>query len=300
MNKRFELRGVSSMLSVQKVWKPSNLNEAWELITSSKKEGVCIVAGGTWLRTQWEASLLPLTTNLVSLENIKEMTSITESKENELMIGSQVTLADCLEDKRLKRYTPLLIKACRKIAAPSIRNQATIGGNIYTKAGDTIPALLVERAKLVWFNGVEIEIQSIESWLIVSSIKQEVRLLVGVKIEIDEKDQVNFAFFKKIGRRETFTASLVTIAGKGSIREGRFENVRLAAGGSFSPLRLSDTELELGNQQMNLSSIHDQIISEIQANADPYASADYKKIITANIILSELDQIMKHTGKGVS
>jgi carbon-monoxide dehydrogenase medium subunit len=277
------------------------LKDTWDILSKIEND-YCLVAGGTWLRTQWEANLKTKAANLVSLENIREMSSINEQVINgkhEIIIGACVTLSECYKSALLNKYVSPLVQACGKIAAPSIRNQATIGGNIHTIAGDAMPALLIANAELLWFNGENIEIESVEKWLITlqaNNSQKDNRILVGIKITTDEQEQESFSFFEKIGRRETFTASLVTVAGKGKRQgDGSVKDVALAVGGGgLYPMRLSLTELELESRQLSLESfqqIHKRIGLEFQPTSDPFASAEYKKMVAANLITSELYKV---------
>ncbi|MCL7747708.1 FAD binding domain-containing protein [Halalkalibacter alkaliphilus] len=286
------------MIETKKIWRPNNVKDAWEIQTNLKPSEYCYVSGGTWLRTQWEADLKEMPSNLISLEQIHEMKEVKEILflgKREIVIGSQVNLAACIKNPLLIKCLSPLVKACRNIAAPSIRNVATIGGNIYTAAGDTIPAFLIHNAKMRWFNGKEMETELMEEWLIglqANEMKRDQRILVDISVEIDERSNEDFSFFQKVGRRETFTASLVTVAGKGKISsEGTFQEVSLAAGGGPIPFRLPHTESELQNTEGSedlFKTIFPVITKEFNATSDPFASSDYKKTTVANLIISEL------------
>lgn len=285
------------MLAIPKLWRPSDLKEVWEIQNQLDREEYCLVAGGTWLRTQWEAKIRPVETNLISLENIREMCEIKEQLregKHEITIGSAVTLTRCIKNKLLNRCFPSFVTACKKIAAPSIRNQATLGGNIFTTVGDTIPSLLINHAELIWFDGGIIAAEPLEKWLITlqaNQFKRDNRILVGVRLALDEEEG-RFSFFSKVGRRETFTASLVSVAGKGKIsKDGYFQEVSLAAGGGGYPVRLQGAESGLENQRVSwplLQKIYSRVVAEFQTTSDSYVSDHYKKVVTANLIISEL------------
>ncbi|WP_332630798.1 FAD binding domain-containing protein [Halalkalibacter flavus] len=286
------------MIEPKKIWRPNNVKDAWEIQTNLKPSEYCFVSGGTWLRTQWEADLKEMPSNLISLEQIHEMKEVKESLSfgrREISVGSQVTLANCIKHPLLSEYLSPLVEACRQIAAPSIRNVATIGGNIYTASGDTIPAFLIHNARMHWFNGKQMETELMEEWLIglqANEWRRDQRILIDISVEIDERSNDDFSFFQKVGRRETFTASLVTVAGKGKInKEGTFQEVSLAAGGGPIPLRLSHTESELQNTEGSedlFETIFPMITKEFNATSDPFATSNYKKTTVANLIISEL------------
>ncbi|GAE26094.1 xanthine dehydrogenase [Halalkalibacter wakoensis JCM 9140] len=288
------------MIETKTIWQPTDLKEAWELQFNQGTEDYCFVSGGTWLRTQWEADLREMPANLISLERISELTEVKEALSfgrREIVIGSQVTLATCINHPILQKYVAPLVEACKKIAAPSIRNLATIGGNVYTAAGDTIPVFLIYNTTLRWFNGTEIETESLEQWLQAlqtNQFKRDQRILVDIVIEIAESQEGDFSFFTKVGRRETFTAAVATVAGKGTLSEdGLFENITLAAGGGPIPLRLASSETELIGKAPSESlfqEIYPIIVNEYRASSDAFSSENYKKIMVANLIVSELMQ----------
>jgi carbon-monoxide dehydrogenase medium subunit len=297
------------MLTTYKIWKPNDLKETWEIQNNLKPEEYCLVSGGTWLRTQWEANLRKMPPNLISLEKVSAMQEVKEQLsfgKREIVIGSQVTLASCIQNDLVQKYLSPLVKACRRIAAPSIRNQGTIGGNIYTATGDTLPVFLIYSTKLRWFNGQTTETELLEKWLIAlqaNEFKRDKRILIDVVIEIeDQEGHCDFSFFTKVGRREAFTAALVTVAGRGTVdHDGVFHNVLLAASGGSVPLRLSATELELQNQSCSmelLRNIHRSITNEFEATTDAFASATYKKSVVANLFVSELITKWDQTQRG--
>ncbi|MEQ9716359.1 MAG: FAD binding domain-containing protein, partial [Candidatus Asgardarchaeum sp.] len=65
----------------------------------------------------------------VSLRQLKSLKEI-EFGENEISIGSMVSLAFLAENKFLKKTFPALVSAAIRVASPQIRNMATLGGNI--------------------------------------------------------------------------------------------------------------------------------------------------------------------------
>ncbi|MHA7963144.1 FAD binding domain-containing protein [Paenibacillus sp. CAU 1782] len=102
-----------------------------------------------------------------------------------------------------------------------------------------------------------------------------------------------FSFFEKLGRREAFTPSVVTVAAIGSIdRKGRFRQVRLVAGGGAAlPHRLYEAERYLNGQTLGRSSIaalHTLIREGCAVAGDPFAGADYRKEVSANLLTARL------------
>ncbi|MBP3952455.1 FAD binding domain-containing protein [Bacillus suaedae] len=288
---------------MQTIWRPKDISEAWS-IQNNLAEEYTYVSGGTWLRTQWEADLLPMSPHLISLESLNETKGINETSlngETMVFIGASTTLASCITDPVVNTKVPLLAKACKNIAAPSIRNQATLGGNISIATGDTLPALLVYDSYLKWFNGTNYEYERLEDWL-VSPLQNHRRILVAIMIPVTQTTQEgDFCFYTKIGRRETFTASVVTVAGVGErTKDGIFQHIKLAAGGGASrTMKLALAAAKIENQpysQQLLEQVNQTIAEEVIVKSDPFASSAYKKGVIANLISSEFYHLAQSKG----
>ncbi|OIJ20797.1 hypothetical protein BKP45_08350 [Anaerobacillus alkalidiazotrophicus] len=296
------------MVTRCKVWRPKNLQEAWSIHSQTGIDQSCFVSGGTWLRTQWEAGLLNSPSDIISLESLEELKKIivqrTENNQEFVKIGSSTTIADCIKNPILRKNTEALVMSCEKIAAPSIRNQATIGGNILTAVGDTLPALLIYDAELTWYDGKLFESELLEKWLITRQFephKNETRLLVHINIPLEENSKKSFYFHKKIGRRKTFTPAIVSVAGKGKINNlNNFQSVTLAVGGGSSlPIKLFEAERVLNGFPFSLSllkKVHTAIFDEYVVVSDAFMTDQYKKTVAANLITAELCNIVEQGG----
>ncbi|WP_416148661.1 FAD binding domain-containing protein [Salipaludibacillus sp. HK11] len=294
------------MVTDEKVWRPDNLNDAWAL-SNRFSDQYCFVSGGTWLRTQWEAGNKKVAPQLISLDNVVELNGGIYLSDGEIVIGAFASLASVIKSTLMKKKAPLIVKACQNIAAPSIRNQATLGGNLLSRVGDAIPALLVLDAKLNWFDGEEIVTEPLEDWLISEGVSK--RILVSITIRehpvVPSDMQNEFSFYLKIGRRETFIPSVVTVAGKGIYDScaDTFQKVSLVVGGgSIVPTRLKRAEVVLENQLFSkdtLQDVYTHVREEYKPIGDAFSSALYKNKVAANLIVSELYrlEVARHASK---
>ncbi|WP_373232884.1 FAD binding domain-containing protein [Cohnella sp.] len=277
------------------VWHPLDAAEALKLKQSLGQNSVYI-SGGTLLRTQWEAGIAAMPLHLIDLSGISGTSGVTVQKE-EMIIGAQTLLSTIRYDSNIATFFPLLADAVRQIAAPSIRNQASIGGNIVSVVGDAIPALLVYGAELIWQDGLETETIELKSWMLQPEVYQSdpSRLLLHIRLPLESQNTntKRFSAYHKVGRREVFTPSVVTVALSGSIDEhGMLSDVRIAAGGGQTPPhRLSHSEdLLEGNiaDQELLTKLYESIIKEFEPIGDLFAGVAYRKQIAANLIVTEL------------
>lgn len=266
--------------------------EKEELQRLFKKESG-IISGGTILQLNWEAGL-EKPPHLISIEKIVHLSGIQEVNINNnsyIKIGSTTTIADCCKSEIVKEKATILFEACQKIAAPAVRNRATIGGNICSKIGDSIPALLALNADLEFYNGKETYIISLVKWL--RSLESSLfELLTNVYIPIHSQDDESFSFFRKVGRRESFTAAVISVAGYLEKKNGKMVNVRLAVGGgAHVPSRLTKAENELMNardEEIDWKSFYTSIKDSFSSYTDPFISENYRKKVAANIFLTTL------------
>jgi carbon-monoxide dehydrogenase medium subunit len=285
------------------VWEPDSVEAAWRL--RDKLGPKCkFVAGGTFLRTQWESGISVMPDHLISLASIKGMVGIRKEADF-IFIGAGTTLNECKKNPQLQNEFPHLIEAIRSLAAPSIRNMATLGGNILSTIGDSIPALLVIGAELGWFDGKNHSTESLTAWLQAKSndgFHSEQRILMSIHLPIfanltieSEIQSVGrcLTFYHKIGRREAFTPSLVTVAYQGRVNaDGGLNDFRIAVGGGTAfAMRLTQSESLINDNYYSVAllqklqqTIHEQIITY----SDAFASAQYRKNTASNLIRAAL------------
>jgi hypothetical protein len=101
-----------------------------EALTKKHSSKTAIIAGGTDLLGALKDNIHPVYPELlVDIKPIKELAFIAEDKKG-LKIGALATLAEIAKNRIIKEKYPLIAEAAKSVAAPQIRNVATIGGNI--------------------------------------------------------------------------------------------------------------------------------------------------------------------------
>jgi xanthine dehydrogenase C subunit len=289
--------------SAPAVWAPDSVEAAWRLFQTLGSNSR-FVAGGTWLRTQWESGVSVIPRHLISITSISEMTRI-QKLDNWISVGAGATLQDCIKHTMLQAEFPHLIESLRSIAAPSIRNMATLGGNILSAVGDSIPALLVIGAELCWFDGENRSTESLDAWLLARSkdgfqLEQRILLSVGLPLLVDMSDEPGkqisgrcLTYYHKVGRRETFTPSLITAAYQGRVNaDGNLCGFRIAVGGGAAyGMRLTLSESLLNDNRYSaalLQKLQQVIREQMVTYSDAFASAQYRKNTAANLICAAL------------
>ncbi|RCW50341.1 FAD binding domain-containing protein [Paenibacillus prosopidis] len=297
---------VQETLTSPLVWHPQTAAEAWQYKQTYGIHSV-FVAGGTLLRTHWESGAAPMPQHFIDLSAIRGLNEIRVGEEG-LLIGGQSKLQECRTNPLLQRHFPMAVDAIRSIAAPSIRNLATIGGNIASIVGDSVPALLVYDASLIWYNGQTEQEEKLSDWLLAAgqSGYRNDRLLLSLKLPLKsetsrgdrDENSTNskmkrFGAFHKVGRREAFTPSVVTAAVSGSITDtGLLNKIQIAVGGGQTiPRRLIEVEKEIVGTAVDgemLRHLFDRALELYEPREDVFASASYRKQTAANLIVTEL------------
>lgn len=266
-------------------------------IKKIKREDSVFISGGTLLQLNWEAgSSRP--SHLISMEMIKELHGIKKvsiDQQEFLEIGAATTLADCCEHKSILEYAPILASACQKIAAPAVRNRGTIGGNIAGKVGDSIPVLLVLEAKLSVYDGEKEIIIPMAEWLKTIIQPNSLQIITKILLPIKEEEKGNY-FFQKIGRRESFTAAIISVAGFLKIIDKKMVMARFAiGGGAHLPQRLIEAEKLAATNSFDFSTFSKVVESSFATYSDAFVTEKYRKQVAANILFAKCQGIMKHS-----
>ena len=129
-------------------FKPKKLDQAIALKAGYGKRGQ-FLAGGTDLINNLDAEVI-FPEAVIDLKGIKELNEL-RYMNGRLWLGALVTFTELLESAVVKRRFPLLWEAASEVASVSIRNRATVVGNICSgvPSMDLGPALLVYEATAV-------------------------------------------------------------------------------------------------------------------------------------------------------
>lgn len=272
---------------------PTTVEQAW---TEAQKSGSTFVAGGTIVQMRREQGF-HIGDRLVSLEQIPRLKTIIET-DTAVYIGAFATLADCLNNEMVTQEQPLLVRALASIGAPAVRNRATLGGNIVYGKGDSIPALLVLEANVVFYNEGTAAMP-LSEWL-----QQKPNVLL-TEVEIGKCLDMTQCFwlYEKVGRREAFTPSLVTVAGVAVLdNDQTIKELKLAVGGGeVVPQRLSEAEKRLIGKPLTnevLADVYQFIKQTGTLVGTPFATEKYLRTVLANRIVSFIDGLRGGRGDG--
>ena len=227
-------------------FEPTSLKEASEIL-AEKNGAASPLAGGTDLFVRMKRGEITPSV-VVNLKRIGELNQIQTETGKGVRIGALSTISAIQASSEIQEIQPVLAQAAGTLGAPSIRNLATIGGNIgrASPASDMSPALIVAEAR-VTINGPagERELEMKE----VFAGPGKTTLSAGEIITsffIPNQAPRSGAVYLKLGRRISAgdcalvgVSALVTLDGNDT--EAKDVRIALSSVGPV-PLRAKDTE----------------------------------------------------------
>jgi CO/xanthine dehydrogenase FAD-binding subunit len=259
-------------IMLQAIATPGSLAEAHAVL--SRQPDARILGGGTALipvlnyGTDDFTSLVSLRRAGLSGVNIKDRTAT---------IGAATTLAE-LEDERDLAF---LRPALDTIASPTIRNMATIGGNLFVKQpyGDAAACLIALDASATISDGSTTRIEPVER--LVSSGVKAGEIVTQISFTLPAAENFKFA---KAGRKALNAAAIVTVAAVIAITAGKVTRACIGLGGvAKHAVRASSVERALLGKPFDRSSVEAaarQAVNDIDPFDDFYASAWYRARVT--------------------
>jgi carbon-monoxide dehydrogenase medium subunit len=262
---------------------PKGIQEALGLLKELKGESK-VIAGCTDLipAIRRGAQSFDDGLNMIDVKRIGALCSISK-EEDRIKVGAAVRLTEIAHSPIILKYAPVLAEAVDEMASQQIRNIGTVGGNLCTAspAADTAPPLLVLDAQ-VRIKGIENE----KTVPLKDFFLGPGQTLLGPK---DILAEIEFPALGpeaktsriKLGRRNAFTLSVVSVAITAKIRKGVFDAVRIALGAVAPiPMRAQKAEGYLNGKEVNGQTIEEGAkiaAGEVKPISDVRASAEYRK-----------------------
>ncbi|MGI6855651.1 FAD binding domain-containing protein [Mesorhizobium sp. 1B3] len=256
---------------LQAVVVPGSLAEAQAVLGS--RESAAIIAGGTAVMPLLNYGTDDFTT-LVSLR--RAGLSGISIDAGEASIGAATTLAALESDDRLAFLWPAL----DAMASPTIRNMATVGGNLFVKQpyGDLAACLVALGASASIAAPKGMRVAPVEQ--VVRGLEHE-EIVTGVSFPLPPSGSFRFA---KAGRKTVNSAAVVTVAALVSLADGLVTECRIALGGvGPHAMRAPSVEKALVGRSFdraNVEAAAKRAVNDIAPLDDAYASAWYRARVT--------------------
>ena len=257
---------------------PSSLGETFKMLRDYKGKSR-LLAGGTDLLVKMKKGAVSPDV-VVDLSKISELSFI-ELAGGNLRIGGLTRLADIGESSLVRERAPALAEAIDVLASSQVRNRATIAGNLCnaSPAADTAPPLLVLDASVVLQGPNGNRALPLSEFFIGPGQTRRRSDEVVRELTIHHRD--GRSGFLKLGRRKGFTLSIASVAVFAVMTNGKFEDVRIAAGAVAPiPVRSKKAEEMLKGAAVNEENIEKaaQLVEqEVNPITDVRASAAYRR-----------------------
>jgi carbon-monoxide dehydrogenase medium subunit len=268
-------------MSIKHYFRPTSLKETFHLLTSYSGSAK-ILAGGTDLLIQQGLESSPETA-VFSLKDVQELRQIEKTAEGDLFVGAMVKHAEVAQSPLVNQYFPALAKASHWVGSPSIRNLATIGGNICnaSPSADTAPPLLAYDARVIIVSPSGEKAINVEDFFTGPSatILKTGEILKGFLLR-PKSGWV--ADYEKLGLRKAMEIAIVNVCVAVEMDEHkRCSGIRIALGAvAPTPIRARKAEGILENRKITLELIQEcaeAAVEETKPISDIRASADYRK-----------------------
>jgi len=253
-------------------------------ILKQEKSKACIVAGCSNVLPYIKDKIISGKL-LLDISGIGELNYIRKSEGN-LYIGAATTISDLINSKVIREECSVLHQAAEDFADPTVRNSATIGGNLAdaSPAADVAPPLLVLYAvlEIESINGKrEVSLKDFFSGPRKTALHDD-EMITSIKIKSDSLNK-NGCFIK-LGLRQAMAISLASIAMILETEEEKVTDVRIAMGSvAPTPLRLINVEEFLINQKIDdvlLEEAMKKVSETVKPIGDVRASADYRRYVS--------------------
>ena len=190
------------------------------------------------------------------------------------VIGAATTLAEVGKDERLAVLRPVI----ESIASPTIRNLATVGGNLFVKQpyGDLAVALLAL--------GAEVDVAGPDGASSTRPVADVLRDGAGARevvtaVAFDLPDAAAWRYTKAMRRKQN-SASIVTVAAVLGLDGATVASARIALGGAGAkPVRATAAEQALTGGPLDhdrAQAAGEAALQDAEPFDDAYASAWYR------------------------
>jgi xanthine dehydrogenase molybdenum-binding subunit len=196
--------------------------------------------------------------------------------ENMLRIGAMTALETIRCSSLVKASAPAICVLLASVASLQVRHLATIGGNIVWGAGDLIPLLIAHQA-IITRRAERMPLESAWDGGLIEAVLLPARA-------------PSWAYAEKVGFREAFSPSVVTVAASAHLVAGRFTGPILCIGGGpNTPHRLAQSETYLEGRRVadiDPESLRRMIRTEAQCADGAGLSAAHRARVVANLLVA--------------
>ena len=244
------------------------------------------VAGGTDLLVHWPVRVEAHDRTYVDLSRLEDLKPPRWS-DRELVLGGLTTYWDVIQDERIGREFPLLVRAARQVGAIQIQARGTWAGNIVnaSPAADGVPVLMAYDAVVV-----------LESWRGREEVPLD-RFYTGYKEMRRRADQLvvairfprrpySYQVFEKVGSRRAQAIAKVGLAVTRSDAGWRVVAASMAP--TIRRCPAIERLLEVPTPLRAPDDLLPAIASDVAPIDDLRSTAEYRRRVMARVLYDDL------------
>ena len=266
-------------------WRPASLPQA--LRCRADQPQAQVVAGTTDVGL-WINKLHQQPSQVIDLSAAPDMARI-EERGDAMRIGAAARLTDAFA--ALVRHYPDLAGFLSRFAGQTVRNAATLGGNIANGSpiGDSMPMLIALDASLTLASVRGVRELPLETFFTGyrRTLLAADELISEVVVPLSRPGQVVRAY--KLSKRFEDDISAVCFVVSIRCEAGHIDAVRIGVGGmAATPMRAARTERALLGQPWTLATMRaaaDVARQEFSPISDMRATADYRREAIGNLLI---------------
>lgn len=275
---------------------PISLSDALDFLESYK---AIIFAGGTDLMVKhrrWSGLTPDMNKPVLFISHLHAMHGIQLSNDV-LTIRAATPLADILKSPLVPDFIKVVLS---QLASVSIRNLATLGGNICnaSPAGDSIPMLVALDAELELMTLMEKRTIPIVDFILGpgKTVLKQNELLTAIHIPVtptfESGHQFNHFFYKRVGGRKSNAISKISFFGIAHKDPLKFNEVRMAYGAAASTVirDKASEKLLIGLERNEIEPRVEIVLHQIESHLNPIddfrSTKDYRLDVLLNLTRS--------------
>lgn len=268
---------------------PKTLRQALDILATGEH---ILFAGGTDLMVrQRTRPNIPteFSRNIVFTDHIGELSQIVPTSEG-VRIGAAVTMDKAISNPLVPE---LLKQSLLKLAAPALRNRATIAGNICnaSPAADTLPILYLLNAKVVLERLGNVRCLAIEDFIQGpgKTALQSDEMLTQIEIPLTD---LPLTYYHKVGTRAANALTKIAFIGAAKVTQGVVTDWRVAFG-AVAPTIVRNQALEAEVVGKSVADVTDAAFMDklvlsyaelIKPIDDQRSTAIYRKTCALNLL----------------
>jgi len=269
--------------------RPKSLEEASTL--SKNLDDNQILAGGTFIINKLKILKkkgLKTPKNIISLSKIEDLKGISTKADN-ITIGSMTTISEIFHSSYLTENLSVLKDVCRNLGTTTIRNMATLGGNLTCRYTWTELA-----AALIALNGQMVFIGSKEKEEITSAedfFKTQAKTDKILKSVLLKKEKKSIALYKRINKRAEVDIPLFAVCINAELNKKNLSNVKVSVNNGISFAKRDNVLENFLNKTPIKNNLIEDSLNHLDETIYDTRSDDYKKYIsriTVKNIIKEL------------